>query len=159
MTGASPWGPSPGGLAILIAGQGAQHAGMFDILRGHETAEAILAEAASLLGGRDPRDVAACENGDRFGNRTGQILCCAAVGCGWSALSFDRAQPMMLAGYSVGELAAWHDAVRESRARTILELGSGTALAAMARAAISEVRIHSIDDFRSLGGAPDWLKG
>ena len=319
MTGASPWGPSPGGLAILIAGQGAQHAGMFDILRGHETAEAILAEAASLLGGRDPRDVAASENGDRFGNRTGQILCCAAVAGGWSALSFDRTQPMILAGYSVGELAAWHcgrlfdagmllrlaarraelmdaasvgqegrllavvglrraaitrlcrdhgaeiaivngadhfvlgvpaamlaalrqalaaarpsvlrvlpvavashtsglraasigfrdelrainaapslpagvrllsgldgepvlslprgqdrlaeaishsldwsaclDAVRESRARTILELGPGTALAAMARAAIPEARIHSIDDFRSLDGAADWLKG
>jgi [acyl-carrier-protein] S-malonyltransferase len=306
-----------GGLALLIAGQGAQHAGMFDSLRGHAAAEAVLAEAATLLGGRDPRDIAAAEDGDRFDNRTGQILCCAAVAGVWSALPVDRAQPMTLAGYSVGELASWHcaglfdaatllrlaarraermdaaaaaqpgrllaviglrrpaitafcrdhgaeiaivngaehfilgvpaghldalmralgaarpaalrllpvsvpshtaflraaaegfreelqavpmagalprglrllsgldgepvtsipgargrlaeaiahsldwaaclDAVRESGAKTILELGPGTALAAMARAAIPDARIHSIDDFRNLDGAATWL--
>lgn len=306
-----------GGLALLIAGQGAQHAGMFDILRGHAAAEAVLAEAATLLGGRDPRDIAAAGDGGRFSNRTGQILCCAAVAGVWSALPIDRAQPMTLAGYSLGELASWHcaglfdattllrlaarraermdaagaaqpgrllavvglrraaitafcrdhgaeiaivngaehfilgvpaghldalmqalgaarpsvlrllpvgvashtsllrmaaegfreelqaapmagalprslrllsgldgepvtaiphglnrladaithsldwaaclDAVRESGARTILELGPGTALAAMARAAIPDARIHSIDDFRNLEGAAAWL--
>jgi [acyl-carrier-protein] S-malonyltransferase len=304
-----------GNLAFLIAGQGAQHARMFDILRGHDAAEAVLAEAAKLLG-RDPRDIAAAEDGARFVNRTGQILCCAAVAAAWSALSIDPAQPMTLAGYSVGELASWHcaglfdaptllrlaarraelmdaagagqqgrllavvglgrsaiaavcrdhgaevaitngshhvvlgvaatrldalmealaaarpavlrvlpvavashtaalraasvgfrdilratpmatppgnirllsgldgeplasiaraqdrlaasisqrldwaaclDAVRESGARTILELGPGTALAAMAREAIPDARIHSIDDFRRLEGAADWL--
>ncbi len=305
------------GLAFLIAGQGAQHARMFDILRGHDAAEAVLAEAATLLDGRDPRDIAAAEDGGRFGNRTGQILCCAAVAGAWSALAIDHTQPITLAGYSVGELASWHcaglfdartllhlaarraelmdaasvgeagrllavvglgrsaiaafcrdhgaevaitngthhvvlgvaaarldalmealaaarpavlrrlpvavashtavlraasdgfsdilratpmaaampgrirllsgldgepvtsigrgrdrlaasisqgldwaaclDAVRESGARTILELGPGTALAAMAREAIPDARIHSIDDFRRLDGAADWL--
>ena len=153
-------GPLVGRLAILIAGQGAQHAGMFDILRGHEAAEAILAEAAIFLNGCDPRDIARVREWRAVRQPYWADICAVQPSqCVWSALSIDRAQPMMLAGYSVGELAAWHDAVRESRARTILELGSGTALAAMARAAISEVRIHSIDDFRSLGGAPDWLKG
>ncbi len=311
--------PRPGGLAFLIPGQGGQHARMFDIVRGHAAAEAVLAETATLLGGRDPRDIAAAEDGGRFGNRTGQILCCAVVAAVWSALSVDRAQPMTLAGYSVGELASWHcaglfdagtllrlaarraelmdaasagqegrlvavvglgrsaikkvcrdhgaevaivsaadhfvlgvqaanldrllqtlsaarpavlrvlpvavashtsalrtasasfretlrttpvaaplprtirllsgldgepvlslshgqdrlaeaishsldwaaclDTVRESGARTILELGPGTALAAMARAAIPDARIHSIDDFRSLEGVADWLGG
>jgi [acyl-carrier-protein] S-malonyltransferase len=312
-------GRSPGGLAFLIAGQGAQHAGMFDILRGHDAAEAVLAEAATLLDGRDPREIAASEDGGRFGNRTGQILCCAAVAGVWSVLAIEPSQPMLLAGYSVGELASWHcaglfdggtllrlatrraermdaasasqkgqllavvglgrsavtglcrdhgaeiaivngrdhfvlgvptamldplmralaaarpsvlrvlavavashtsflraaslgfrddlraiplamslparirllsgldgepvasiprgqdrlaeaishsldwaaclDAVRESGVRTILELGPGTALAAMARAAIPDARIHSIDDFRSLDGVADWLRG
>ncbi len=306
-----------GGLAFLIAGQGAQHPGMFDNLRGSPAAEAVLAEAATLLDGRDPRDIAADEDGGRFDNRTGQILCCAAVAGVWSALPIDRAQPMTLVGYSVGELAAWHcaglfdaatllrlaaqraermdaaaatrpgrllavvglrraaitafcrdhgaeiaivngaehfilgvpaghldalmralgaarptvlrllpvgvashtsllreaaegfhadlaaapimgalprglrllsaldgepvtaiprardrladaitqrldwaaclDAVRESGAKTILELGPGSALAAMARAAIPEARIHSIDDFRNLEGVAAWL--
>jgi [acyl-carrier-protein] S-malonyltransferase len=320
VTGGSPAGGSPrGGLAFLIAGQGAQHARMFEIVRAHDAAEAILAEARTLLGGRDPRDIAAAEDGARFGNRTGQILCCAAVAAVWSALAIDPTQPMTFAGYSVGELASWHcaglfdagtllrlaarraelmdaasadqegrllavvglgraaiaafcrdhgaevaitngthhvvlgvaaarldaltqalaaagpavlrvlpvavashtsalraandglrevlratpmasalpgcvrllsgldgepvasiasgqdrlaaaisqrldwaaclDAVRESGARTILELGPGTALAAMAREAIPDVRIHSIDDFRRLDGAAEWLAG
>jgi [acyl-carrier-protein] S-malonyltransferase len=55
--------------------------------------------------------------------------------------------------------AACLDTVRESGARTILELGPGTALATMARAAIPDARIHSIDDFRSLEGVADWLGG
>lgn len=308
-----------GSVAFLIAGQGAQHAGMFDILLGQAAAEAVLAEAATLLGGHDPRAIAASEDGGRFGNRTGQILCCAAVAGVWSALPIDPAQPMTLAGYSVGELASWHcaglfdagtllrlaalraehmdaasagqqgrlvavvglrrsaitalcrdhgaeiaivngrdhfvigvragnldalmqalasarpsalrvlpvavashtsalhaaslgfrddlravtmapslrarirllsgldgepvvsiprgqdrlaeaisqsldwaaclDTVRASGARTILELGPGTALAAMARAAIPEARVHSVDDFRSLEGVADWLSG
>jgi [acyl-carrier-protein] S-malonyltransferase len=307
-----------GRLAFLIAGQGAQHAHMFEILRGHDAAEAVLAEARTLLGGRDPRAIAA-EDGARFGNRTGQILCCAAVAATWSALRIDAAQSITFAGYSVGELASWHcaglfdaatllrlaarraelmdaasageegrllavvglgraaiaafcrdhdaevaiingshhvvlgvaaarldalmaalatarpavlrvlpvavashtaalraasdgfrdalratpmasalpgpmrllsgldgepvasiargqdrlaaamsqrldwaacqDAVRESGARTILELGPGTALAAMAREAIPDARIHSIDDFRRLDGAAEWLAG
>ena len=97
-----------GGLAFLIAGQGAQHPGMFDILRGHAAAEAVLGEAAMLMGGRGPREIAASEDGSRFTNRAGQILCCAAVAGVWSALPLDPAQPMTLAGYSVGELASWH---------------------------------------------------
>jgi [acyl-carrier-protein] S-malonyltransferase len=292
---------------------------MFDILRGHAAAEAVLAEAATLLGGGDLRAIAAADDGRRFANRTGQILCCASVAAVWTALAVDRAQPMTLAGYSVGELASWHcaglfdaptmlslaaaraefmnaasageegrlvavvglgrsatgkfcrdhgaevaiviaadhfvlgvpaanlnrlmqalsaarpavlrvlpvavashtsalraasarfrealrgspiagplprtlrllsgldgepvvsiargqdrladaishsldwaaclDAVRESGARTILELGPGTALATMARTAIPEARVHSIDDFRSLDGVADWLVG
>jgi [acyl-carrier-protein] S-malonyltransferase len=292
---------------------------MFEIIRGHDAAEAVLAEAKTLLGGHDPRDIAVAEDGARFGNRTGQILCCAAVAAVWSALCIDAAQPITFAGYSVGELASWHcaglfdaatllrlaarraelmdaasageegrllavmglgpaaiaafcrdhgaevainngshhvvlgvaaarldaltaalaaarpavlrvlpvavashtaalraasdgfrdilratpmastlpgpmrllsgldgepvafiargqdrlaaamsqrldwaaclDAVRESGARTILELGPGTALAAMAREAIPDARIHSIDDFRRLDGAAEWLAG
>ncbi len=96
-----------GKLALLFAGQGAQHPRMFDIVHGHAAAEATLAEAAGLLGGRHPR-AAAADDEARFGNRTGQILCCAAVAAAWSALALDRTQPMVLAGYSIGELAAWH---------------------------------------------------
>jgi [acyl-carrier-protein] S-malonyltransferase len=112
-----------GAVAFLIAGQGAQHARMFDIIRGHMAAEAVLTEAAALLGGRDPRDIATAPDGARFGNRIGQILCCAAVAAVWSALPIDRSQPMILAGYSVGELASWHCAGLFD-ARTLLHLAA-----------------------------------
>jgi [acyl-carrier-protein] S-malonyltransferase len=79
---------------------------------------------------------------------------------GEPVVSIPRGQDRLAEAISQSlDWAACLDTVRASGARTILELGPGTALAAMARAAIPEARVHSVDDFRSLEGVADWLSG
>jgi [acyl-carrier-protein] S-malonyltransferase len=95
-------------VAFLLAGQGAQHAGMFDVLHGHREAEAIMASAATLLGGTDPRDLVRAPSADLHQNRRAQILCCTAIAASWAILSPRITQPHILAGYSLGDLATWH---------------------------------------------------
>jgi [acyl-carrier-protein] S-malonyltransferase len=95
-------------LAFLLAGQGAQHAGMFDALRGHREAEPIFAGAAALLGGADPRDLVRVSGADLHQNRLAQILCCTAIAASWAILLPRITQPYILAGYSLGDLATWH---------------------------------------------------
>jgi [acyl-carrier-protein] S-malonyltransferase len=94
-------------LALLCGGQGLLSPGMFDLIEGHPEPETILGIAADLLG-QDPRDLV--RGGDRIGlltNRTNQILSvCATLAihtCIAPALPDQRA----VAGYSVGEMAAW----------------------------------------------------
>jgi [acyl-carrier-protein] S-malonyltransferase len=94
-------------LAILLSGQGGQHPGMFDLTADRPEAQAIFAAAKPLLGGRDPRDVATTGGDDLHANRTGQILCCVAALAAWNALSSARPARAIVAGYSIGDLAAW----------------------------------------------------
>ena len=96
-------------LAILCSGQGRQGRGMFDLVATAPEAQDIFAAAAAALGGRDPRDVAAAgDEGELHVNATAQVLCCARALAVWAALKpklGDR-RPVV-AGYSVGEVAAW----------------------------------------------------
>jgi [acyl-carrier-protein] S-malonyltransferase len=81
-------------LAILCPGQGAQHAGMFDLARTD-------ADAARKIAGWNlpPMD-------DLFANRDAQPLIVAAA-CGtWAALRTRIPKPYRVAGYSVGEVSA-----------------------------------------------------
>ncbi|MBP1182833.1 acyltransferase domain-containing protein [Methylobacterium sp. PvR107] len=94
-------------LAILLSGQGGQHPGMFDLTADRPEAQAIFAAAKPLLGGRDPRDVARTGGDDLHANRTGQILCCVAALAAWNALSCARPARAIVAGYSIGDFAAW----------------------------------------------------
>lgn len=94
-------------LAILLSGQGGQHPGMFDLTADRPEAQAIFAAAMQLLGGRDPRDVARTGGDELHANRTGQILCCVAALAAWSALGSARPARAIVAGYSIGDLAAW----------------------------------------------------
>lgn len=95
-------------LAILCSGQGAQHRDMFSLTGQSREAEAIFEAAATHLGGTDPRVLvrtapeAAC-----FDNRTGQLLCCTQALAAWAALQPLWPARIVMAGYSVGELAAW----------------------------------------------------
>lgn len=94
-------------IALLCSGQGAQGPDMFDRLEAIEAAEPVFAAAASLLG-TDPRVLvreAAPATLQR--NRTAQILCCTAALAAWSALAGRMPRRRLVAGYSVGELAAW----------------------------------------------------
>ena len=94
-------------LALLLSGQGGQHPGMFDLTADHPEAQPIFAAAQTHLGGTDPRDLARAGDERLHTNRVGQILCCTAALAAWRALGTARSDRAIVAGYSVGDLAAW----------------------------------------------------
>ncbi|MCE4224090.1 malonate decarboxylase subunit epsilon [Methylobacterium sp. C25] len=110
-------------LALLCSGQGAQHPGMFDLTEDAPQAQPVFEAAASLLG-IDPRDLVEQPNADLHGNRTGQILCCTAALAAWKIIDQSKPSRLVVAGYSIGDLAAWGCAGR-------LEPGSVLRLAAV----------------------------
>jgi len=94
-------------LALLLSGQGGQHPGMFDRTADHPEAQAIFASAKPLLGGVDPRDLVRQGGEALHANRTGQILCCVAALASWRAFGGAVTGRTIVAGYSIGDLAAW----------------------------------------------------
>ena len=110
-------------LAVRLAGQGAQHPGMFDLTAEHPEAQAVFAAAEPLLNGHDARDLARAGGGALHDNRTGQILCCVAALAGWAALGSGRPARAIVAGYSIGDLAAWGVAGR-LRPESVLDLAA-----------------------------------
>ncbi len=95
-------------LAILCSGQGPQHSAMFAVTGDAAAAGGLFAHAASLLDGRDPRDLVRTQPpGALHENREGQILCALQALAAAAVLGLDRARPLLIAGYSVGEVAAW----------------------------------------------------
>ena len=93
-------------LAVLLSGQGSQHPGMFDLTADLPAAQPVFAAAAPLLGA-DPRAVVRAAGPALHDNRTGQILCCVAALAGWAIIEAARPARVILAGYSIGDLAAW----------------------------------------------------
>ncbi|MBE7212262.1 MAG: acyltransferase domain-containing protein [Gluconacetobacter diazotrophicus] len=97
-----------GSVAILCSGQGGQHREMFALTGAVPEAEPVFAAAAPHLGGVDPRAfVRDAPEEALFSNRAGQILCCTQALAAWAMLGDARPDRAVLAGYSVGELAAW----------------------------------------------------
>jgi [acyl-carrier-protein] S-malonyltransferase len=96
------------GMAILCSGQGYQGAGMFDLLADAPEASPVFEAAKSVLDGKDPRRlVREASNDDLHADKFGQILCCTQAMVAWAVLSTKIPRPLVVAGYSVGELAAW----------------------------------------------------
>ena len=94
-------------VAILCSGQGGQHPAMFDLVADCPEAEPVFAAAAAVLG-RDPRSfVKEAAPTDLFSDLSGQILCCTQALAAWAALGTVRPARAVVAGYSIGELAAW----------------------------------------------------
>ncbi|MFD0937452.1 acyl transferase, partial [Methylobacterium trifolii] len=112
-------------LALLCSGQGAQHPGMFELTAGHPAAQGVFASATRTLG-RDPRDLVRAGGPILHENRTGQILCCIAALSAWSVVAEAAPARMIVAGYSIGDLAAWGCAGRFS-VDTVLELAAARA--------------------------------
>ncbi|MFF8802061.1 MULTISPECIES: acyl transferase [unclassified Methylobacterium] len=122
-------------LAVLLSGQGGQHPGMFDLTADWPAAAPVFAAAERLLG-RDPRDLVRAPGADLPGadlpgadlhdNRTGQILCCVAALAGWTVVEAARPARVVVAGYSIGDLAAWGCAGRFD-VETILRLAAARA--------------------------------
>jgi [acyl-carrier-protein] S-malonyltransferase len=95
-------------LAILCSGQAWQGPGMFSLTGSvPETAE-LFARAAILLGGTDPREFVRTETAEILHrNRVGQILCALQALAAATALREVMPDRVVVAGYSVGEVAAW----------------------------------------------------
>ena len=95
-----------GRLAILCPGQGAQHAGMFELARLDPGASRLLdawfgdPQLAPLLR-------ASVESEERFTNRVAQPSIVAATLAMWTALRARLPEPALVAGYSIGELSAY----------------------------------------------------
>ena len=94
-------------LAILCSGQGGQHAGMFDLTGDAPQAAALFAHASTLLGD-DPRIlVKRNEREALHANRTAQLLCTLQALSAAAVLDSALPKQRCVAGYSVGEVAAW----------------------------------------------------
>ena len=94
-------------LALLCPGQGGQHRTMFERLAGHAAAEAVLQTATAVLG-YDPRAQARDAGDDAlYRNSIAQPLVCSAILATWAAIGAVLPPPRLIAGYSVGELAAY----------------------------------------------------
>ncbi len=94
-------------LAILCSGQGFQGKGMFDLVAAAEAAQPVFAKAAKILG-QDPRELVA--EGDEavlHTNLNAQVLCCTQALAAWAVLEPQLEAQLVVAGYSVGEVAAW----------------------------------------------------
>jgi [acyl-carrier-protein] S-malonyltransferase len=96
------------GIALLCSGQGYQDADMFDLLADAPEADAVFKRGRPILGGQDPRElVRRVTNDTLHTNRLGQILCCMQAIAAWAVLRPKVHRPLVVAGYSVGEVAAW----------------------------------------------------
>lgn len=110
------------GVAILCSGQGAQAAGMFDLVGEAPEAAPVFEAARRMLDGRDPRDlIRRASEAELHANRAAQILCCTQALAFWAVLGPASPRPITVAGYSAGELAAWGIA-GVIDAETVLEL-------------------------------------
>ncbi|WP_343652790.1 malonate decarboxylase subunit epsilon [Stenotrophomonas sp.] len=107
-------------LALLCPGQGAQHAAMFDRVRDLPAAGAVLDAAQAVLG---CDVVAAAADEARFDNALAQPLLCAATLAHWQGLRAALPAPVLVAGYSIGELAA-HAVADSLDARACLQLAA-----------------------------------
>jgi [acyl-carrier-protein] S-malonyltransferase len=96
------------GIALLCSGQGYQGPDMFDLLADAPEADAVFKRGRLALGGEDPRElVRRATDAALHTNKVGQILCCTQAIAGWAVSSAKVLPPLVIAGYSVGELAAW----------------------------------------------------
>jgi [acyl-carrier-protein] S-malonyltransferase len=94
--------------AVLCSGQGRQHPGMFALTGDAAEADGLFRHAATLLDGRDPRELVRTGTPEELHrDRVGQILCALQTLAAAAALSDELPESRVIAGYSVGEVAAW----------------------------------------------------
>ncbi|MDM0015228.1 acyltransferase domain-containing protein [Variovorax sp. J22P168] len=95
-------------LALLCSGQGWQHAGMFALTADAPQAAGLFTQAKWLFDGRDPRAFVGSEGLKALHrNREGQLLCVLQALAAAAALQEAWPDRVIIAGYSVGEMAAW----------------------------------------------------
>ena len=81
---------------------------MFALTGDAPEATGLFAHAATLLGGRDPREmVPSADDATLHQNRIGQILCTVQALAAMASLGDAGAGRLIVAGYSVGEVPAW----------------------------------------------------
>ena len=80
---------------------------MFDLLANAPEAAHVFKAAKAALG-QDPRELVQRVSADELhADKAGQILCCTQAMAAWAVLGDIIPRPLVVAGYSVGELAAW----------------------------------------------------
>lgn len=95
-------------LALLCSGQGQQHADMFALTADAPESAPLFEHATQLLGGIDPRVLVREADADSLHrNRFGQILCSLQALAAAAVLRSVLPGRVVVAGYSVGEVAAW----------------------------------------------------
>jgi [acyl-carrier-protein] S-malonyltransferase len=81
---------------------------MFDLVAQEPAAQGVLEAARVFLEGKDPRQfVRDADPATLYSNRVGQILCCTQALAAWAMINPQLPERVIIAGYSVGELAAW----------------------------------------------------
>jgi [acyl-carrier-protein] S-malonyltransferase len=99
-------------LLILCPGQGGQHRAMYELARSDTHGAALLSQLAPWLPDlSDPESM--------YGNRAAQPAIVASSLAMWEALRRDCPAPALVAGYSVGELAAYGVAGALTPERTV----------------------------------------
>jgi [acyl-carrier-protein] S-malonyltransferase len=99
-------------VALLCSGQGNQRPDMFDFVGNGPEAEALFLHASRWFDG-DPRDWVRTSGEDALcENRNAQLLCTLNALAAFARLGPSLPQRRCVAGYSVGEVAAWHIAGR-----------------------------------------------
>ncbi|AOJ69291.1 MULTISPECIES: malonate decarboxylase subunit epsilon [Burkholderia] len=94
-------------IAILCSGQGGQRAGMFELTADVPQAAPLFAHAAALLGA-DPREWARDAGDDALReNFAAQLVCTLQALSAMTRLDALLPRRRCVAGYSVGEVAAW----------------------------------------------------
>ncbi|MDB5792827.1 MAG: malonyl CoA-ACP transacylase [Massilia sp.] len=96
-----------GRFALLCPGQGAQQRGMFDMARADPAAGALLDTVIAQAGLDTALDKVLADDALLFANRHAQPLVVAATLANWKALERALPPPAIVAGYSIGEVAAY----------------------------------------------------
>jgi [acyl-carrier-protein] S-malonyltransferase len=99
-------------IALLCSGQGYQGPDMFELVGDGPDVGALFSYASRWFGS-DPRDWARTAGDDALReNRNAQLLCTLHALAAFAQLAPSLPQRRCVAGYSVGEVAAWHVAGR-----------------------------------------------
>ena len=160
-------------IAILSSGHGGQHPGMFRLTGAAPEAEPAFAAATKALDGRDPRGLVVDAPDALHEDRVAQLLCCTAALAAWRALGPAVEDANVLAGYSIGELAAWGCAgvldvetvmhLARVRAEAMDEVaGAGTGLLALrglARRAVDALCAEHACDVAIIDGPRSFVVG
>ena len=97
------------GMAILCSGQGYQGAGMFDLLGRYAGSGAQCSSSQNLFWTARIRGNWCARQATKNCTRTRSdgFLCCTQAMAAWAVVTGKVPRPLVVAGYSVGELAAW----------------------------------------------------
>jgi [acyl-carrier-protein] S-malonyltransferase len=145
-----------GRLLLLCPGQGGQHAGMFDLARLDPGARAFL-DGCALPATPDAL----------FDNRMAQPAIVCATLAMWQALQARLPAPKLVAGYSIGELAAYgvagalDNAVALAKARAALmdAAASGQPQGIAAVSGVDVAQVRNIIDVAIVTGADSCIAG
>jgi [acyl-carrier-protein] S-malonyltransferase len=145
-----------GRLLLLCPGQGGQHAGMFDLARLDPGARAFL-DGCALPATPDAL----------FDNRVAQPAIVCATLAMWQALQSRLPVPKLVAGYSIGELAAYGVAgaldnavaLAEARAALMDAAASGQPQGLAAVSGVDVAQVRNIIDVAIVTGADSCIAG